>query len=549
MYLPLVIQRLLPHTQLQPGNPKISKLEVINVIVRFRLLILLVMALSCHLIPDHNPGDDVLRFDMRLAETDDESCFCLKGHACEQLLIPDVKEVATENCAIHSDDPFLRSHFWRFWLSPLTKWDAARFLILAVQPSLREPHCSISGSECSFAMSEQAHAFFPMYPLVVARFALLMYQLVPTILLPPTFEAMVTLSGFLVNLLCFLVATMSLYDLTIQILHKSSDLDKEQRHGLAIASCLVYGIWNPAGIFFATNYSESLFSACTLLGHACIQRRQILSTIFAILIWMVGSYTRSNGSLQVLWLIHFALGTWARCSTSKAKLTSIFRPTLVILLAALCVAAPIQYHDWQGYKRHCSILLQSKPDWCLPEDNTSFSFSLYGWTQGEHWNVGLFRYYEWKQIPNFLLAAPILGLSLMGVFQWIYFSLVTDFGKGKLPGLKLLLLEWPIHALSEAVGPGTNTPIQSAAEEWLVHNPLLLGHYAMLAIVAVVGIVIAHVQISTRMICSSCPAIIWYLTYCMIQDKNPRLTVAVLFYACLYVLLGIILHVNFLPWT
>jgi hypothetical protein len=30
-------------------------------------------------------------------------------------------------------------------------------------------------------------------------------------------------------------------------------------------------------------------------------------------------------------------------------------------------------------------------------------------------NVGLFRYYTWNNIPNFLIAAPVLALSLYAI--------------------------------------------------------------------------------------------------------------------------------------
>ena len=193
---------------------------------------------------------------------------------------------------------------------------------------------------------------------------------------------------------------------------------------------------------------------------------------------------------------------------------------------------------------------------------SSPSFSLYRWTQQQHWNVGLFHYYEFKQIPNFLLAAPILVLSILGVVQWIWSS-IREYGKGKLPqSISQLLIGWPIHALSDSVdqtlfhGLGTqpssttstSSPVEAACL-WLLFNPVLLGHYAILAGLTIVGLIVAHVQISTRMICSSSPAIIWLLTYCHLQDQSLRLRQLVAFYSILYMLLGVILHVNFLPWT
>jgi phosphatidylinositol glycan class V len=519
-------------------DSSLSKKQLIRKILLVRFLYWMAMAVSCFVIPDHNPGDGVLRFDMRLLESSaQDNCFCLVGQGCDYSMA-----TSTSSCAISRSPTLFSPSIWNFWLSPLTKWDAARFLHLAVQPSLRDPHCTTLDNDCSFATSERAHAFYPFFPMVMQQVALGLTKVLPISLLPPTFEGVMVLSGVLVNLACLLASTLALYDLTMQVCMPLAE--ESQRHRLAVASCLVYGIANPASVFFATTYSESLFGTCALIGHAALARRHYL---VALLVWMAGSYTRSNGTIHSLWLLQHGLGhlcynnNWTRLRTIVAA--------LFCLLGAILVFLPVRYHDWQGFWRHCHENVSVQPWWCQQEVESS-TFSLYGYTQRQHWNVGFFRYYELKQIPNFLLAAPILGLSIAGVVQWTRGSLL-EYGKGKLPTTwKILLVGWPIHALSESVSlKPKKTTLGKKPCDWLLYNPILLGHYAILAILTLVGLVIAHVQISTRMICSSSPAITWFLTYCHLQDHNPRLRQFAGGYTILYMILGVILHVNFLPWT
>lgn len=550
-------------------EPQTSKTRLVTAILLFRIFYLVAMMLSCQIIPDHNPGDDVLRFDMRFRDDNHgaSNCFCLSGHSCESFNA--ASDVSQSDCAISkaAHHHNASSWTWNFVLQPSTKWDAARFLHLALDPHMRDP--SISNE--SYARSEQAHAFLPMFPWILRTTAQLLYRTLPAALLPPTYEALLVWSGVLLHtFLCLPVSVLALYTLTLQVTqgndYKYNQNDVERHHRLAVATCLLFGIWNPASVFFATNYSESFFAMTTLLGHVCMQcrarnRNGMASFAYwcmGIACWMMGSYTRSNGTLHCLWLLQDGIARVChgyfqlRQSKERVTLPLVLRrilPTILSSLAgAILVALPVRYHDWQGYQRHCVNAHIASPSWCLEENPTMLwgSFSLYRYVQNKHWNVGLFRYYEWKQIPNFLLAAPILMLSVGGVVSWIQGSLVTDFGKGKVPSsLRAIVWEWPLQALNDSVGTG-ETRKTSFLDEKLVRNPLLLGHYAILAILALIGLVIAHVQISTRMICSTSPGVLWFMTYCMLHPKYGKV---VWYYAILYMLLGVILHVNFLPWT
>jgi phosphatidylinositol glycan class V len=255
-------------------------------------------------------------------------------------------------------------------------------------------------------------------------------------------------------------------------------------------------------------------------------------------------------------------------------------------LASL-VALPLIFHDRRGYNFHCLLskpqpqsLIASWnppiPEWC--EHNaagTGRRFSLYAHVQRKYWNVGLFRYYELKQIPNFLLAAPLLILSFTAAVVWIAHSWnhimpsASKSDRGSNAGINRLFarsrafLRWVYLAIDASTNKSSDGQSQSTI--LLLIGPTFLSYYAILAGFALVGTFIAHVQISTRLICSSCPAIYWFWTCLLVKDgrvkDNSGDGVISLFpfdshiarllfpYFVLFNILGVVLHVNFLPWT
>jgi hypothetical protein len=264
-----------------------------------------------------------------------------------------------------------------------------------------------------------------------------------------------------------------------------------------------------------------------------------------------------------------------------------------------------------------------------------YRYNLYSHIQRKHWNVGLFRYWTIQQIPNFLLAGPILIISFLAVFQWIQssweqykFQQLIRTKKNKKNGTHTRslirshtvrdVIKFSFDVIFRAItalqnfvtDPPTtyirkndNAPIrvddnedghdntkpkaptiptnttsklsnhQSSVSNEVMKNdsskmdidadtmairiltgsPQLLGHYAVLAATAILGLLIAHVQISTRMICSSCPALYWYITAQLINDQNEtsKLTRSdyIVVWFVLYIVLSIVLHPNWLPWT
>jgi GPI mannosyltransferase 2 len=562
--------------RLSSHGPSIPRRKLVQIAVLSRLIILMAMATSCWLFPDHNPGDDVLRFPLRFFQG---SCFCLQGQACDdqeawqqdQHPLPTIFPTKCADTETHRAPAVVTARVYEFFLTPTTRWDAARFLDLAVVPSRRElpRHCD---DDCQ-RLAEQAHAFFPLFPLVVRAMARALTQLVPPLLLPPTYEGVVALAAVLVNnMLCFVGAALALHDMTLSLTRRHleampdrAERKLEPRVGTHVAwQVFILFCINPASVFFTAAYSESLFACCHMGGHALLLQamRQpaklssLALTVAAISMWMAASYTRSNGAINAAWLALLGIG-WACQQASTGHHGKAVKGLIVCLVGGILVTLPVAWHDAAGYQRLCPPDDESRilPGWC----SNAKGFSLYGYVQHQHWNVGWFRYYTPKKIPNFILAAPMLGMGMGAVVQWIQTSYRHYFWESQAPrggNAIVSTIPWAISALRAWVPfdrPVSSSKYHQDVNVVLFMGPLLLGHYAILAAACLVGLTVAHVEISTRMICSTCPAIYWYMALCC-HDVPQKMTPVwgrgvVVPYCLLYILLGVVMHPNWLPWT
>lgn len=593
--------------------------QILLTAIASRIVLLLAMSISCAIIPDFNAGDDVLQFDLRLSPQKDDGCFCLQGHACDPSSSLENRHRKRNHriCAdVKSADG--RSYLdglYQFILPPVTKWDSARFLSLAVDPWARYPdwfpiedllHDKTPAEQdiVLFHSSEQSHAFLPFFPICI-RYAAngLIFTLHPSIL-PSTYEATAALSAILINMIAFAIAAVSLYELTLHLMlgeellavSRSKSLQKKDQKAqpaktfredcksiskiVAISFCC-----NPAGVFFTAAYSESTFAMLTFTGHAiavkgryyCYKAKthpqdpsnQVMWSRWYFIptnvLWALASYTRSNGVITTTawWLL---IGLGSAClhlgivTTTSKRIVNCTVELLRHLMMGLIVCLPVLYHDVRGYNFHCAEQASLTPKWCEYSDN----FSLYKYVQRKHWNVGLFRYYELKQLPNFILASPVLILSFWAAVRWIQQSLRRHniALTGSLYGSVASICRWAVQALGISVvissqgslKVNTNhftTPATTEKDALdLLLGSTFLPHYAILFGFAVIGTFLAHVQISTRLICSSCPA--WYWFVVRLYTRNCTglpMRHLLCFYFSLYNLLGVIMHVNSLPWT
>lgn len=227
----------------------------------------------------------------------------------------------------------------------------------------------------------------------------------------------------------------------------------ERVAGNAAAVALVL---SPASVFFSSVYSESLFAAFTFWGIALSAQRPWLAS----LLFAGATACRANGVLAAAFVID----------------THLFSVVKVFV-----VVAPMLFHEAMSHRRFYVR-----------------SWSAYSETQREFWDVGFARYWQLKQIPNFILAAPSLLLTTRGIYiLW---------KKKILP--RRLRLRATFHAV------------------------------ASLALL----VFVSHVEISTRLLASS--SIPFHVALAT-HKRNSLVKI----YVVLFCVAGTAAHVNFYPWT
>lgn len=217
---------------------------------------------------------------------------------------------------------------------------------------------------------------------------------------------------------------------------------------------------SPAAVFFSTNYAESLFAALTFWGIAHARNSRFNT---ATLLLAMAATVRANGVLGAILLL-------------DGSVLSAVRATFVML--------PFALHEAVSRARFRAA---GSSTWPPP-------LSLYVDVQRDYWDVGFCHYWRFKQVPNFMLAAPALMLASAGLFS--------------LP----------------------RTPDKGV---------LVLHTLASLCLL----IFVSHVEIATRLLAASS------LPFLQALSSGLRSSTLVRLYVACFIVLGTAAHVNNLPWT
>ncbi|CAG8629555.1 7982_t:CDS:2 [Paraglomus occultum] len=258
------------------------------------------------------------------------------------------------------------------------RWDAFYFLHLAEEGYVYE----------------QEHAFFPVLPLVIRFFGNYVLWPLEWLLLK---KQVLLLAGILVSNFSFVCATGMIYKLTLSI---SND------HKFSLITALFY-ILTPSNIFMSSLYAESLFAVLSFMGMRWVMQGNFWK---AALVWSVASGVRSNGITYIGFFVFELLKSHAGgCKHLIKKILSTVLYSFVTLLGFIIF-------EIFGYYKYCHLHSPKRP-WCDSYVPLNYSF-----IQKHYWSCGFLSYYEVKQIPNFLLASPMIALSLCGIYTYSNFD-------------------------------------------------------------------------------------------------------------------------------
>lgn len=335
------------------------------------------------------------------------------------------------------------------------------------------------------------------------------------------------LSGFIVNSVSFVVCAVILYHIALAAL---------KHEEMAFRSVLVF-CFSPANPFFFALYTESTFALTSFTGIYLTTYSsgrpvaRFFRNLAASLAFAAATSIRSNGAILAAFVLYMA-GVHAIAALKKRKIVVALFELVSALGCSIISCMPLVIYLHSAYERYC--LGDFPREWCF--DTVP---NLYSFVQSHYWNVGFLNYYRVHQIPNFLLAAPIITLSFAAVWTFLR----SDWANTMQLGILATVSRVESASIVASQPP---TPKMSLG----FFNPENLVHIAHLVALLVSALPVIHIQVLTRFLLSQCPILYCYIAHVLSSTSTPLPAKRLLLtYMVVFNVLGTVLFINFLPWT
>ncbi|KAG8379288.1 hypothetical protein BUALT_Bualt07G0072900 [Buddleja alternifolia] len=424
-------------------------------------------------------------------------------------------------------------------------WDSVYFIRIA---------------ECGYEY-EQSYAFLPLLPLCISLLSKSVFApLVPLI----GYRAVLGLSGYVLNNIAFVLAALYLYRLSVIVLK-----DQEVALRASILFC-----FNPASIFYSSIYSESLYAFLSFGGLYYFMN----GTDFYAALWFALSGTaRSNGVLNAGYICFRAMHQVNEAFYSRRCTYLTLKILLTGALCCLWIFTPFISFQAHGYVNICmGRSADEMRPWCQARPPL-----LYNYIQSHYWGVGFLKYFQVKQLPNFLLASPILSLALCSIIYYVKHWPEVFLSLGlRASSIEKKLVGSTLSTGTEG-GPSTagfpenddsnmlqddltvglrkratkrenlvTQPLKSEALKSLQCDPVVILPFVLhLSFMVATAFFVMHVQVSTRFLSAS-PLLYWFASNIMGSPGiGKRWGYFIWAYCAAYIFLGSVLFSNFYPFT
>ncbi|XP_023644869.1 GPI mannosyltransferase 2 isoform X2 [Capsella rubella] len=345
----------------------------------------------------------------------------------------------------------------------------------------------------------------------------------------------------------------------------SSRFSLEQDTEASFRASIIF-CFNPASIFYSAIYTESLYALFSIGG---VYHLLSGTSNVAVLWFALSGCARSNGVLNAGYICFQTMHQAYEALYQKRRIYLAIQVLVAGFLRCVCICLPFVAFQAYGYYNIChGHTLDEMRPWCKGRIPL-----LYNFIQSHYWGVGFLKYFQFKQLPNFLLASPILSLAVCSIMSYmksrpeLFISLgfqATE--KEKRSAARLYSLN---DAVETSVKSSTNegnrdirqrkpskkdvTVTKAASES---SSPEKSGYFSAdvfpfivhLGLMTTTAFFIMHVQVATRFLSAS-PPLYWFASNLIASPKHNKWGYLIRSYCAAYILLGTLLFSNFYPFT